>query len=95
MSKKINFVIGGKNCQSDEGKYLVEAASDNSVYIPTLCNFEGLKPKGSCRICTVKINGRLTTACTSPVFEGMKIENNTEELNEVQKTIDEFGKKYE
>jgi len=90
MSKKINFVIDGKECQSEEGKYLVEAAKDNGVYIPTLCNFEGLKPKGSCRICTVKINGRLTTACTSPVLEGMKIENNTEELNEVRKEIIEL-----
>jgi len=90
MSKKINFVIDGKECQSEEGKYLVEAAKDNGVYIPTLCNFEGLKPKGSCRICTVKINGRLTTACTSPVLEGMKIENNTEDLNEVRKEIIEL-----
>lgn len=90
MSKKINFVIDGKECQSAEGKYLVEAAKDNGVYIPTLCNFEGLKPKGSCRICTVKVNGRLTTACTAPVHDGMKIENNTDELNEVRKEIIEL-----
>ncbi len=90
MSKKINFVIDGRECQAEDGKYLVEAARDNGIYIPTLCNFEGLKPKGSCRICTVKINGRLTTACTSPVHEGMKIENNTEELNEVRKEIIEL-----
>lgn len=90
MSEKINFIIDGKECQSDGGKYLVEAAGDNGVYIPTLCNFVGIKPKGSCRICTVKVNGRLTTACTSPVFEGMKIENNTEELNEVRREIIEL-----
>ncbi|HEC42944.1 MAG TPA: 2Fe-2S iron-sulfur cluster binding domain-containing protein [Bacteroides sp.] len=90
MSNKVKFVIDGKECQSDEGKYLVEAAKDNGVYIPTLCNYEGLKPKGSCRICTVKINGRLATACTSPVHEGMKIENYTAELNEVRKEIIEL-----
>jgi [NiFe] hydrogenase diaphorase moiety small subunit len=90
MSKKINFVIDGKECQAEDGQYLVDAAKDNGIYIPTLCNFEGLKPKGSCRICTVKINGRLTTACTSPVHEGMKIENDTEELNEVRKEIIEL-----
>jgi len=87
---KVNFVIDGKKCQSEEGKYLVEAAKENGVYIPTLCNYEGMKPKGSCRICTVKLNGRLTTACTSPVHEGMEIENNTEELNEVRKEIIEL-----
>ncbi len=90
MSKKVNFVIDGKECQSEEGLYLVEAAKENGVYIPTLCNYEGLKPKGSCRICSVKIDGRLTTACTSPVQDGMKIENNTDELNEVRKEIIEL-----
>ena len=90
MSATINFIIDGKECQAEEGKYLVDAAKDNGVYIPTLCNFEGLKPKGSCRICTVKINGRFTTACTSPVHDGMNIENNTEELNEMRKQIIEL-----
>jgi [NiFe] hydrogenase diaphorase moiety small subunit len=90
MSKKINFIIDGKQCQSEEGKYLVDAAKENGIYIPTLCNYEGLKPKGSCRICTVKINGRYTTACTSPVHDGMNIENDTEELNEMRKEIIEL-----
>jgi [NiFe] hydrogenase diaphorase moiety small subunit len=90
MSNKIKFEIDGKECQSEEGKYLVDAAKENGIYIPTLCNYEGLKPKGSCRICTVRINGRLATACTSPVHEGMKIENNTPELNEVRKEIIEL-----
>ncbi len=90
MSDKVNFTIDGKACQSEEGKYLVEAAKENRVYIPTLCNYEGLKPKGACRICTVKINGRLATACTSPVHEGMTIENNTDELNEIRKEIIEL-----
>ncbi len=90
MSTKIKFTLDGKECQAEEGKYLVDAAKENGVYIPTLCNYEGLKPKGSCRICTVRINGRLSTACTSPVHEGMKIENNTRELNHVRKEIIEL-----
>ena len=51
---------------------------------------EGLIPKGSCRICTVKLNGRFTTACTTPVNEDMAIENDTDELNEVRKEIIEL-----
>jgi len=90
MPTNVNFIIDGKECQSETGKYLVEAAKDNGIYIPTLCNYEGLKPKGSCRICTVKVNGRLTTACTTPVHEGMTIENNSTELNEVRKEIIEL-----
>ena len=90
MSSKVHFTIDGHPCQSEEGKYIVDAAKENGIYIPTLCNYEGLKPKGSCRICTVKINGRFTTACTSPVHDGMNIENNTEELNEMRKQIIEL-----
>ncbi len=86
----INFTIDGRTCQTEEGRYLVDAAKDNGVYIPTLCNYEGLKPKGSCRICTVKLNGRFTTACTTPVHDGMNIENDTLELNEMRKQIIEL-----
>jgi [NiFe] hydrogenase diaphorase moiety small subunit len=87
MSNKVTFTIDGKECKAAGGISIVEAAKENGIYIPTLCNFPGLKPKGSCRICTVKVNGRLMTACTSPVQEGMVIENNTEELNETRKAI--------
>ena len=90
MSSKINFTIDGKKCQSEKGKYLVDAARENRIYIPTLCNYEGLKPKGSCRICTVKLNGRYATACTTPVNEDMTVENDTEELNEIRKEIIEL-----
>ncbi|MFN8206262.1 MAG: 2Fe-2S iron-sulfur cluster-binding protein [Bacteroidales bacterium] len=90
MSKIVRFTIDGKECISDEGLYIVKAANNNGVYIPTLCNYEGIKPKGSCRICTVKVNGRLMTACTTPIGEGMTIENVTPELNELRKSIIEL-----
>jgi [NiFe] hydrogenase diaphorase moiety small subunit len=87
MNNKVTFTIDGKECKADAGRFIVEAAKENGVYIPTLCNYPGLKPKASCRICTVKVNGRLMTACTSPVQQGMVIENNTPELNETRKAI--------
>lgn len=90
MSDKVKFVIDGRECRAKAGTYLVDAAKENGVYIPTLCNFEGLKPKGSCRICTVKVNGRPATACTTPVHEGMEIENDIEELNDFRKQIIEL-----
>ena len=39
--------------RADLGAFLVEAAKAAGVWIPVLCNYEGLKPAGSCRICTV------------------------------------------
>lgn len=87
MSDKIKIIIDGVICETHKGTFIVDAARENGVYIPTLCNIPGVKPRGSCRICSVKVNGRFMTACTTPVAEGMEIENNTPEINEIRKAI--------
>ena len=85
--QKIQFEIDGKACFAETGQSLIDAAKDNGVYIPSLCHVEGVKASGSCRICNVKVNGRNMTACTTPVAEGMIVENDIPELNELRKTI--------
>lgn len=90
MSNLVKFTIDGQECMAEQGQFLVKAAKDNGIYIPTLCNFEGLKPKGGCRICTVKVNGKMMTACTTPVSTGMVIENDIPELNGLRKAIIEL-----
>jgi [NiFe] hydrogenase diaphorase moiety small subunit len=84
---KIKFEIDGKECFAESGQSLLDAATANGVYIPSLCHVEGVKPAGSCRICNVKVNGRNMTACTTPVADGMKVENDTPELSDMRKTI--------
>jgi [NiFe] hydrogenase diaphorase moiety small subunit len=86
----VKFTIDGKECMSEEGKYLVEAARANGVFIPTLCNYPGIPPKGSCRICTVLIAGRPATACTTPVAEGLVIQSEIPELNDFRKSVVEI-----
>jgi [NiFe] hydrogenase diaphorase moiety small subunit len=86
-SGKLKFEIDGKECFAEPGQSLIDAAKANGVFIPSLCHLEGIKPAGSCRICNVKVNGRNMTACTTPVADGMVVENNTDELNEMRKTI--------
>lgn len=90
MSTIVRFTIDGEECMAESGQYLIEAATINNKYIPTLCNYKGVKPKGSCRICTVKINGRYMTSCTTPIGDGMVIENNTPELKSIRKAIIEL-----
>lgn len=86
----MNFTIDGKECKAEKGKYIVDAAKENGIYIPTLCNYPGVKPKAGCRICTVRVNGKLMTACSTPVAEGMSIENNVHDLSELRKSIVEL-----
>jgi [NiFe] hydrogenase diaphorase moiety small subunit len=90
MNQQIKFKIDGNIISAETGQTIVEAAKESGVYIPTLCNFEGAKPKGCCRMCTIKINNRYMTACTTPAADGMEVQNNTEELNDVRKSIIEL-----
>jgi [NiFe] hydrogenase diaphorase moiety small subunit len=87
MSQIIKFKIDGVECMAQKGEYIVEAARENGIFIPTLCNISGVKPRGACRICNVKVNGKLMTACTTPVVEGMMIENKTPEIEDLRRAI--------
>lgn len=86
----IKITIDGKEIDAKEGQTVVEAARENGMYIPTLCDFKSLKPAGTCRVCTVKVNGRMMTGCSTPVSNGMKIENESPELIELRKGLIEM-----
>lgn len=90
MNQVVKITIDGVECMATKGQYIIDAAKENGFFIPTLCNYQGVKPRGSCRICTVKVNGRSMTACTTPVSENMIIENNVEDIEELRKAIIEL-----
>jgi [NiFe] hydrogenase diaphorase moiety small subunit len=79
--KTITFTIDGVEVQGRLGQTIMQAADEAGLYIPRLCFMEGLIPHGSCRLCTVSVNGRPQTACTHPIAQGMEIQNKTEELH--------------
>lgn len=90
MNKLIKLNINGKECMATKGQYIVEAARENDIYIPTLCNIPNLKPRGACRICTVNVNGKPMTSCTTPVSEGMVVETALPEIIDLRKSIVEL-----
>lgn len=87
---EIRFTIDGKECRGKPGQTIVEAAKDSGVYIPVLCHYEGLKPVGSCRICTVRVGGKYMAACTQPVSEGMAVENTAPDLEDMRRALIEM-----
>jgi len=87
---EIRFTIDGKECRGKSGQTIVEAAKDNGVYIPVLCDYEGLKPVGSCRVCTVRVGGKYMAACTQPVSEGMAVENTAPDLEDMRRALIEM-----
>ncbi len=87
MSNQITLTVDGKEIKADPGQTILEAAGKNGVYIPRLCAFKDLSPYGSCRVCTVFVNGRPAAACTQPVAEGMIVENDTESVNAIRRDL--------
>ncbi len=78
MTKCIN--IDGVNVPFEEGQTIMQAAENAGVYIPHLCHHAGYAPHGSCKLCSVRVNGRVCTACTFPAAEGQSVINNSREL---------------
>ena len=87
MSAKVAFTIDGKTVQGEQGQTILQAAALASIYIPHLCAMKGLSPWGSCRVCTVLVNGRPQAACTTPVAEGAVVENDTAELKDLRSSL--------
>ncbi|MBK8010325.1 MAG: (2Fe-2S)-binding protein [Deltaproteobacteria bacterium] len=69
------------------GQTILKAAEAHGVYIPHLCAYKDLIPHGSCRVCSVRCNGRIQAACVQTVSEGMIVENDTPEIHEFRKAI--------
>lgn len=70
-----------------EGMTVLEALRALDIEVPTLCHDDRLKPYGGCRLCMVELaDGRLVSACTTPVFEGMKVETHTASVEAQRKT---------
>lgn len=85
MSKSIT--LDGKVISFKEGQTIMDAALAAGIYIPHLCHNPEFTPHGSCKLCTVNVNGLNMTSCTMPADNGMVIENNTSALNDDRRAL--------
>jgi [NiFe] hydrogenase diaphorase moiety small subunit len=82
-----SFALDGQDVTFAPGETILQAATRAGNYIPHLCWKPEFKPHGSCRVCTVKVNGRSGSACTMLASAGQDVQSNTEELNAQRKTL--------
>ena len=87
ISEQQMFSIDGRELPFAPGQTVMQAALDAGVYIPHLCFHPEFKPHGSCKLCTVKVNGRPATSCTLPAAPGMEIESETAELKDKRRML--------
>jgi len=90
MSDSVIFAIDDVTVESRPGQTILQAATEAGIYIPHLCASKDLTPHGSCRVCTVMVNGRPTPACIQPVVAGAVIENNAPQVNELRRQLVEM-----
>lgn len=81
------FTLDGRPVAFSEGQTLMQAAADAGQGIPHLCWQPRLGQSGACRLCTVKVDGRLAAACTTRAAPGQVVENRTPELDSKRRML--------
>jgi [NiFe] hydrogenase diaphorase moiety small subunit len=76
-----SFKLDGEDCPFAPGQTVLQAALAAGRHIPHLCYHPEFRPHGSCKLCTVKVNGSHATSCTLPARAGLEVESETAELN--------------
>jgi bidirectional [NiFe] hydrogenase diaphorase subunit len=83
------LTINGELVSASDGASILQAARENGIEIPTLCDLDGIGRTGACRLCLVEIAGnpKLQPACVVPAAEGMVVETDTERLRGYRRMI--------
>jgi [NiFe] hydrogenase diaphorase moiety small subunit len=87
MSEDRSFTLDGRRVPFQDGQTVMVAALAVGIYIPHLCFNREFAPHGSCRVCLVKVNGRVQAACTTPAAVGQTVLSETGELREIRRGI--------
>jgi predicted molibdopterin-dependent oxidoreductase YjgC len=92
MADEITIAFDGVEFKTSPGKMVLEAAIEAGVYIPYLCYHPGMKPYAACRMCVVGVEGGrgYPASCTLPVQDGMKIRNETDDVQDLRRSIMEM-----
>lgn len=81
------FLLDGEEVPFSPGQTIMQAARAAGKWIPHLCWHPDFEPHGSCKLCTVQVNGRLVAACTVAAQAGTEVENRTPELDDKRRTL--------
>ena len=81
------ITIDGKTFRFERGETILEVASRNGIFIPTLCYLKGATPTGACRICLVEVEGARTliTSCTAPAAPKMVVRTESKRVIEARR----------
>jgi [NiFe] hydrogenase diaphorase moiety small subunit len=87
MTAGATFLLDGREVAFADGETVMEAALGAGVYIPHLCWHPDFPPHGSCKLCTVSVNGKHAAACSTRAAAGMDVKNETPELADMRRAL--------
>lgn len=82
-----HFLLDGQAVPYTAGETLIAAATRAGHEVPHLCWDPDLGPSGACRVCTVRVDGRLVTACTTRAAGGQCVENRSPALQAARRVL--------
>jgi bidirectional [NiFe] hydrogenase diaphorase subunit len=89
MSRVVTFTIDGQHISGRDDEPVLKLARENGIFIPTLCQLDGLSILGGCRLCLVEIKGssKLAPACATLAQEGLELSTSSERLANYRRLI--------
>ncbi len=84
---EITINIDGKDVQTQEGEFILNAARANDIFIPAICYLTRCSPTLACRICLVEADGKQVYACNAKAKEGMQVTTSTENIELERRAI--------
>jgi formate dehydrogenase (NADP+) beta subunit len=86
MAEAMTIKINGRAVPAGPAMTVLEAAQQADIFIPSLCNYPGLKslsesvPDMACQLCLVEINGQIVRSCSVRAEAGMEVTTDTPEI---------------
>ncbi len=91
MKNNNTLTINNMVVPINDEKNLLEVIRNAKIELPTFCYHSEMSTYGSCRLCTVEIEGRgLQTSCSTKPEPGMVVRTNTPEVMQLRKMIVEL-----
>ncbi len=87
------ITIDGRAVEVAEGATVLASARQLGIHIPTICfGGNGCTPSASCLVCAVKVpkTGQMIPSCAVQVVDGMEVESQTAEVEQVRRAAVEL-----
>jgi NADH-quinone oxidoreductase subunit G len=84
---KISINIDGRDIETKEGEFILNAARANDIYIPAICYLTRCSPTLACRLCLVEADGKQVYSCNAKAKDGMSITTTTQTIEKERRAI--------